>query len=130
MLLSSTFIPFALHLLLMDSVITSPIPFRHFDRRREDTMSPHIFCAAWNSKKVCEKFDTAIVRPASTALNIIEPSQLGSEEDRQIRRIMDIKGGAKSDESKQSWLTPDAQVILWLLLLCCLIEGTVSGLQW
>lgn len=61
---------------------------------------------------------------------IIGSSQLISEEDRQMRRIMDVKADAKVIISRQPWLIPDVQVVLWFVLLCCLTEGTVSGFRW
>lgn len=115
--------------------ITSPIPFGTYDRRREETPSPHIFCITWNGRRLCERFELPVDRrhPESLSLPNAYLSTVtgsGSDEDRQIRRIMDVEGDAKVIESEQAWLVPDVQVVLCFVLLCCLIEGIVSGLKW
>ncbi|KAJ4987091.1 hypothetical protein SVAN01_07379 [Stagonosporopsis vannaccii] len=60
---------------------------------------------------------------------IIGSGPLVSEEDRQIQRIMDVKE-PHLEGTENSWLTPDVQVVFWFVLLCCLVEGIVSGFHW
>lgn len=128
----------ALFVLLAGIATASPIPFGSHDRRPSDTTSPHIFCITWNDRRLCEKFKLPVNRQRSTpqpphnaySSTIIGFGQLISEEDWQIRRIMDVKGDAKVVVSRQPWLIPDVQVVLWFVLLCCLTEGMVSGFRW
>lgn len=129
---------FAPFVLLAGVTTASPIPFRSYDPRRADTTSPRIFCVTWNDPRLCEKFELPIVRRQSTPSlphtsysgTIIGSGPLVSEEDRQIRRIMDVKGDAEFVTTRQPWLIPDVQVVLWFVLLCCLTEGIVSGFRW
>lgn len=128
----------ALFVLLAGIAIASPIHAGSYDRQRLDTTSPRIFCTTWNDRTLCEKFELPVFRRHSLPLpphnayssTIIGSGQLISEEDRQIRRIMDVKGDAKVIKSRHPWLIPDVQVVLWFILLCCLTEGIVSGSRW
>ena len=130
----------ALCVLLAGIATASPIPLGSYDWQRTDTTSPHISCITWNDRRLCEKFELPIVRRQSTpslpppddaySSTIIGSGQLVSEEDRQICRIMDVKGDAEIVTIRQPWLITDVQVVLWFVLLCCLTEGVVSGFRW
>lgn len=128
----------AVFVLLAGTAIASPIPSGTYERRREDKSSPHIFCVTRNDRRLCEKFELPVARRYSESLSphnaysstIIGSGSLISDKDRQIRRIMDVKGDAEVIESRQPWLIPDVQVVLWFVLLCCLTEGVVSGFKW
>jgi hypothetical protein len=128
----------ALCALLVGIATAFPISSESYDHRRADTTSPRIFCITWNDRRLCEKFELPIVRRQSTPSlphnacsgTVIGSGQLVSEEDRQIRRIMDFKGDSEVVKTRQPWLIPDVQVVLWFVLLCCLTEGIVSGFRW
>lgn len=134
---------FALFILLTGVATTSPLPSGNLrdpgcHDRQGQTSSPRILCTTWNGRKACEKFAVPIVYRSSIrqpALNsfssvVVGSGRLISEEHRQTSRIMDMEDAPDVIDRNNSLFTPDIQVVLWFILLCCLAEGVVSGFRW
>lgn len=102
-----------------------------------ESTSPRISCTFVHARRHCARFQLPIPRrmpPLSPLLKqlpnaIIGSGPLTSEEDHQIQRIMDVKEPI-SEGSEGTWLIPDVQVVLWFVVLCCFMEGIVSGFSW
>ncbi|KAH6644485.1 hypothetical protein C7974DRAFT_21777 [Boeremia exigua] len=117
------------------SVTASPISFESSYTTQKPTVSSPTLCTSLKDQFACTRFEASIahpVPPPSSPLEqisnaVVRPDLLLSDEERQIRRVMDVKGQAKSAE--KLWLTPEIQVVLWFLLLCCLMELIVFGLH-
>jgi hypothetical protein len=120
------------------SATASPIPSAFRTSAETASTSPRISCTTINDRNTCHRFDVPIIQQnaspsphVSFSSTIIGSGSLVSEgEERQIRRIMDIKDKHKNENTEKPWMTPDIQVVLWFVLLCCLTEGIASGYQW
>lgn len=144
-IMQSSFEPFAFLLLalLASSAYALPILPSHtthpFAILSPDTtsVSPRISCINLKGQSICERFEIRIPLQEFTAsslytrpFNSVKGSELLSAEDRQIHRIMEAKEGEIRVSDEQPWMTPDIQVVLWFIFLCCLMEGTLSGFRW
>lgn len=109
-----------------------------FTKETESTSaSPRISCIILDGRNICHGFDASVIHgngsPSlhdSFSSTVEGSSSLVSEEERQVRRIMDVKQEHRNEEKEKSWLTPDLQVVLWFVLLCCFTEGIASGFTW
>ena len=138
-----------LHVLLVTLLSVSiaaafPVPSSTTRSEHSSPNSPHIRCTTLNDHSTCTKFSVPITRhlPCTTSHDhiplssqtIVGSGSLDPEEERQIRRIMDLKSSQsaqdKAEEPETWWSMPDVQVVLWFVLLCCAVEGIVSGFIW
>lgn len=115
-----------------------PVPLVATLRPASAWTSPHVSCIEFNDRIICKKFELPVnhrkfTTPSSHdqfSSTIIGSGQVMLEEDRQIRRIMDVKEQRARDGERTLWSIPDVQVVLWFILLCCLTEGLVVGFRW
>ena len=135
---------FLVTLLSVSIAAAFPLPSSTTKSEHSTPTSPRIYCTTSNDHHICTRFQAPIIRrlpctashghiPLSSQ-TIVGSGSLDSEEERQIRRIMDLKSSQNSQDKAEEpgtwWSIPDVQVVLWFVLLCCAVEGIVSGFIW
>ncbi len=121
-------------LLLCGSFVAAlPIPFETSYDTQTPSIPQRVPCPLSSNCNLCKELQLPILPRWSTSRshvlvsdNVIGSGPLTSEQTQQIRSIMDFK----EEPSDRSWLIPDVQVVLWFVLLCCFMEGILSGFHW
>lgn len=132
---------FPLFVLLVGTVIALPIHSRSSSKasQLERTLgSPRISCTESYKHIICQKFEAAILHQGQDAsplgdrfsTSITDLDRQAAEENHQVQKIMDVKVKEQVGVLGMDWAISDVQVVLWIILLCCLTEGIVSGFRW